>query len=249
MKSQFAFFRRVIVVGLLGANASFVACSNSDGGPSATAGSFASGAASGANPGHGGNTAAAGHSGGMPLGGSVNGGADTGGSAHGGAGAMPSGGTSAASGGGGSPASAGSSNAGSGGSGGSAGSAGGASGSGHGGSAGAGPTMSATQAIFDQHCTNCHDANKSGLPSYPSLPLTSDAAYGALVSQPADETCGGIRVVPANSALSYLFRKVSDATPCDGLRMPHKPEVGPATPLSALEIETIRAWIDGGAQP
>jgi len=143
-------------------------------------------------------------------------------------------------GGGGSNAGAGGSHAG--------GHAGGSSARGHAGSTGPGPTMSATQAIFDQHCIICHDASKTGLSDYPGLPLTSDAAYGALVSHPADETCGGTRVVPGDSANSYLYQKVSDPTPCSGVQMPHKPEVGPNAPLNATELETIRAWIDGGAQ-
>ena len=109
--------------------------------------------------------------------------------------------------------------------------------------------MAGVQAIFDQHCVSCHDASKTGLPSYPALPLTSSASYSALVSHAADETCGGTRVVPFDSSQSYLYHKVNDATPCSGVRMPHKPEVGPAQILSTAELDTLRAWIDGGAHP
>ncbi|HET7544857.1 MAG TPA: hypothetical protein VFK05_33550 [Polyangiaceae bacterium] len=267
MKSQIVFFHRITWLSLLLVNVSS-ACSN-EGSSSGTGG----------NPGTAGVAAVAGHSGAHANGGNAQGGASAGGAASGVAGSSgmsfmsgAGGGSSAAagsstSGASGSVAIAGSSSGGRGGSGGTAGgsnsagaggvagssNSGGASGrAGAGGSAGGGgtgPTMSATQAIFNQRCTNCHDASKTGLTDYPGLPLTSDAAYQALVSHPADQTCGGTRVVPYDSANSYLFRKVSDATPCSGLRMPHKPEVGPMTPLSATEIETIRAWIDGGAHP
>jgi hypothetical protein len=253
VKSNFSCFRRFATIGLLAINATFLACSNSDGSSGTSAGSSGADAASGANQGHGGN-AAAGHSGDEGLGGGAQGGANAGGAAHAGSAGTNAGGMSSVSGSGGaagSAAAAGSPNAGSGGSAGgtSGANAGGASGGGHGGSAGAGPTISATQAIFDQHCINCHDASKTGLPAYPGLPLTAGAAYAALVSHPADQTCGGTRVVPSDSAHSYLFRKLSDATPCSGAQMPRKPEVGPTAPLSATELETIRAWIDGGAHP
>jgi len=255
VKNHFRLLESAIVLGLLAANATFLACTSSDGSSSMTAGSSGTLAASGANQDRGGNGDTAGHSGAVELGGSAPGGANAGGATHGGSGAPSSGGMNSGSGGGGGvlPA-AGSSNAGHGGSTGGAGTSNGgastnAGSSGQEGHAGAGPTMSATQAIFDQHCTNCHDASKTGLSDYPALPLTSDVAYAALVSHPADESCGGTRVVPYDSTHSYLFRKVSDATPCSGVRMPHKPEVGPTSPLNATELETIRAWIDGGAHP
>jgi len=94
---------------------------------------------------------------------------------------------------------------------------------------------------------NCHDATKQGLPSYPSLSLTADDAYAALVGHPADETCGGVRVVAGDPASSYLIHKVSDATPCDGARMPAKYETLPASPLTTDQIATLTSWIAAGA--
>jgi hypothetical protein len=106
---------------------------------------------------------------------------------------------------------------------------------------------SAVQAIFDAHCTTCHDATKTGLPANPTLPLTADVSYATLVGIPAMETCGGTRVVPGDSADSYLYHKVADVTPCSGSRMPRPFEVGPILPLSAADIATIKDWIDEGA--
>jgi hypothetical protein len=137
----------------------------------------------------------------------------------------------------------------------SAGHAGGASGVGGsagnaGSAAGSGDSVSFAdvQSIFDEHCVRCHDATMTHPPGYSALPLTADAAYDAIVSQPAIETCGGTLVVPNDPTNSYLLHKVADATPCEGARMPRPFEVGPAVPLSDAEISTIRSWIVGGAK-
>jgi hypothetical protein len=93
----------------------------------------------------------------------------------------------------------------------------------------------------------CHDAAKSGLPSYPQLSLTPSDAYDALVGHPADETCGGTRVVAGDSAASYLIQKLTQTMPCDGAQMPAKFELLPAMPLTAAQIQVISSWIAGGA--
>lgn len=132
-----------------------------------------------------------------------------------------------------------------------AGASSGAGGAGTGGAAGAadsGTTFADVQAIFSQHCVGCHDATNTHPPGYADLPLTMDAAYDALVSRPAHETCGGTLVVPNDPASSYLVHKISDATPCEGSRMPRPFEVGPAVPLSDAEIATIKTWIASGAK-
>ncbi|HSU40992.1 MAG TPA: hypothetical protein VLJ38_15550, partial [Polyangiaceae bacterium] len=115
----------------------------------------------------------------------------------------------------------------------------------HGGAPGA--TLAAVQAIFDDRCVNCHDASKGGLPTYPMLPLTAGASHAALVNVAADETCGGVRVVPGNPDASYLVKKLEQTMPCDGQHMPRPFEVGTAPPLTADELATIRAWIAAGA--
>jgi hypothetical protein len=118
-------------------------------------------------------------------------------------------------------------------------------------SAGSGKTASfaEVQAIFDARCTNCHDASKQGLPFYPSLSLVHADAYAALVGKTADESCGGTRVVAGAPNQSYLMQKLGPGDPCDGSHMPTPFEVGPRRDLSSAELETVRSWIAGGAQP
>jgi hypothetical protein len=112
-----------------------------------------------------------------------------------------------------------------------------------------GGSFADVQAIFDDRCVMCHAADNPGLPGYPELPLTHDVAYGLLVNRPALEMCGGTYVVPGQPDQSYLFRKVNDDMPCNGLRMPARMEVGPMVPLTAAQIATIRTWIERGALP
>jgi mono/diheme cytochrome c family protein len=110
----------------------------------------------------------------------------------------------------------------------------------------------AVQAIFAKSCVRCHDPAHPLVPESPTfieMPLTPTTAYAALVNKPASETCGGMRVTPGDATRSYLYHKVSDATPCDGKRMPHPGMLANGPPLSDADIATIAAWINGGALP
>jgi hypothetical protein len=109
--------------------------------------------------------------------------------------------------------------------------------------------MAEVQAIFDARCVQCHDSTKVGLPAYPQLSLTASNARAALVNKPALEACGGTLVVSGNPDQSYLIHKLSDATPCEGSRMPRPFEIGTAPPLTAEQMATIRSWIGAGAMP
>ena len=125
---------------------------------------------------------------------------------------------------------------------------------GGGGNAGSGGapegTLANVQAIFDVHCTNCHDAQKQGIPSYPSLSLVAADTYAALVNKAADAPCGGTRVVPGAPDKSFLMEKIeTGVTPCFGQHMPRPFEIGPELNLSTAELETIRSWIAAGALP
>ena len=110
-----------------------------------------------------------------------------------------------------------------------------------------GPAFASVLKIFRARCTECHAAGAIA-PGMPSLHLTSDVAYRSLVGVPAEQTCGGTLVVPSSSAQSYLLRKLIEATPCQGVRMPMAYE-GPFAPLSDADLEAIRSWIDQGAPP
>jgi hypothetical protein len=120
---------------------------------------------------------------------------------------------------------------------------------GAGGASGGGGGFAAVLDVFAAHCTNCHDATKQGLPTYPQLSLTAGDAYAALVNKPADETCGGTRVVPGNPGASYLMQKLTQDPPCDGLHMPRAFEVIAPPPLTSAELGAISGWISAGAGP
>lgn len=130
--------------------------------------------------------------------------------------------------------------------GGAGGSAGGRAGAG-GSSADGGIEFAAVLSVFKARCVECHSAGAVAVPKT-TLYLTADVAYGALVGVVADETCGGIFVVPGKSAESYLIQKLTEAAPCDGMEMPMAYE-GPFVPLDATQLATIESWIDAGAPP
>jgi hypothetical protein len=117
------------------------------------------------------------------------------------------------------------------------------------GDAAAAVSFSLVSSILEAHCTLCHDASKRGLPTFPELPLTRDAAYAALVGRSATEACGGKLVTPGHPESSYLYLKLTQPTPCDGMRMPRPFEVLPVGPLPESDLALIRAWIAGGARP
>ena len=108
---------------------------------------------------------------------------------------------------------------------------------------------SAVQAVFDARCITCHNATALGLPGYAALPLTSDVSHKNLVNQPAHETCGNLLVAPGKPMESYLWQKLTAATPCEGGHMPAKYEMLPAPPLTTEQLAAIQDWIACGALP
>lgn len=96
------------------------------------------------------------------------------------------------------------------------------------------------QQIFDDNCVSCH--NVAG-----GLDLTAPLSWSDLVNQPAPdpETCGGSLVAPGNASGSYLYQKVSSASPCYGAQMPMG-EFFP-NPLPDCVIAMVGAWIAEGA--
>ena len=119
------------------------------------------------------------------------------------------------------------------------------------GSGDGGQAFAAVQAIFAaENCARCHDPAYPVVPETPTfvaLALTPDP-YGALVGQPAHEACGGTLVVPGDPAASYLYHKLTDNPPCEGLRMPHPGMLASRPPLSDADLATVAAWIRGGAR-
>lgn len=102
------------------------------------------------------------------------------------------------------------------------------------GPAGGGDSFAADiQPIFDLRCAGCHGGN-GGLDLSPGL------AYGNLVSVQSQGYAPMMRVQPGDPENSVLYGKVSGST--FGDRMPLGQE-----PLTAGQIESIRAWIAAGA--
>ncbi len=89
--------------------------------------------------------------------------------------------------------------------------------------------------IIGMRCS-CHVAGSGG------LVMGGDAAsaYAAMVNQPSSQTTP--YVTPNDSANSYMYQKVTGSQG-SGSQMP----LGGM--LSADEMDTIKEWIDGGANP
>ena len=132
------------------------------------------------------------------------------------------------------------------GAGGAGGSAGGRAGAG-GSSTDGGTSFALVLSVFKARCVGCHSAGAIAVPKT-TLYLTADVAYSAMVGVVADETCGGIFVIPGKSSESYLVQKLTEAAPCDGVQMPMAYE-SPFMPLDSTQLAAIVSWIDEGAPP
>jgi len=105
----------------------------------------------------------------------------------------------------------------------------------------ANPPFAAIQAIFDANCIECHTTGAD-------LDLSAGHPPADLVGQPAPakESCGGMLVVPGDPGASYLYQKLSSATPCAGQQMPIAQEIF-SNPLPDCLVALVRAWIAAGA--
>jgi hypothetical protein len=116
------------------------------------------------------------------------------------------------------------------------------------------PALADVQAIFDASCagSSCHIDPTGGCLAAPfgGLSLCAAEARAALVDVPSLEVSALALVAPLDSARSYLLRKLLPATsgggPIPGTLGQREP---PGPPLSPDQLQTIAAWIDGGALP
>jgi hypothetical protein len=98
------------------------------------------------------------------------------------------------------------------------------------------------QPIFTNNCalSGCHaSGSASG-----GMVLDPGQAYANLVNVTSSEVAPDKRVVPGNSAASYIIEKLTHTAPRSGERMP----LG-GDPLPDDQINLIRTWIDEGAKP
>ena len=101
------------------------------------------------------------------------------------------------------------------------------------------PTLSSIQdLIFNESCIDHHgDHAVEG-----DLDLTEGMSYAELVNMPSIQVLGLNRVEPNDAENSYLIHKLEDRTSIEGNRMP------PAGLLTTEQIDTIKEWINNGAQ-
>jgi hypothetical protein len=110
----------------------------------------------------------------------------------------------------------------------------------------AAPTRSFSAEVFpifsSNACPICHDAVT---PSAGLDLASAAAAYTSLVNKSTD-SCSPNRlyVAPGSPDTSYLINKLTDVGICSGVRMPRN-----RPPLSAAQIDLVRAWIAAGAAP
>ncbi len=106
-------------------------------------------------------------------------------------------------------------------------------------------TLSDVQPIFTSTCalSGCHAATNPEL----GMSLSVGQTFANVVNVPATELSTMNRVTPGQPDNSYLVHKVQ-GTHLDvggsGFQMPKG-----RSPLTQMEIDLIRAWIEAGAQP
>jgi hypothetical protein len=115
------------------------------------------------------------------------------------------------------------------------------------------PTFADVQPILAASCAGgCHADLTGGCLTAPlaGLSLCAAEARAALVNIPSSEVSSLLLVAPGDSARSYLLRKVLPATsgggPIPGTLGEREP---PGDPLTSDQLDTLTAWIDGGALP
>jgi hypothetical protein len=98
------------------------------------------------------------------------------------------------------------------------------------------------QPIFNQNCalSGCHAADTAS----GEMILDAGMSYSNLVNVTSSEVAPDKRVVPGNSAVSYIIEKLTRVQPRSGSQMP----LG-SNPLPDDQINLIKTWIDAGAKP
>ena len=106
---------------------------------------------------------------------------------------------------------------------------------------GTAPTLTELQAsVFTPNCAipGCH----AGPTPEQGMDLSDGQTFAHTVNVDVVELSGYVRVLPGNSADSYLYMKITADPRIVGGQMPFG---GP--PLSAEQVEAVKAWIDAGA--
>ena len=98
------------------------------------------------------------------------------------------------------------------------------------------------QPIFNRNCalSGCHATDSAS----GGMILDAGQSYANLVNVASSEVAPDKRVVPGNSAASYIIEKLTHTAPRSGDRMP----LG-GDPLPDDQLNLIKTWIDEGAKP
>lgn len=97
--------------------------------------------------------------------------------------------------------------------------------------------------IFEMHCVECHDSSGEGI----AASGFSVADYDGVMKGTDLEQF----VVPGSSVSSTLYLVVAQKTAPEIQMPPHHDKAwaeGRGSPLSEQDVETIKMWIDQGAQ-
>lgn len=124
----------------------------------------------------------------------------------------------------------------------------GAAGSAAGGHAGHGVTLGCLTAFVPAKCatSGCHDDQSR---AYGMDLSTGESIYAAWVNRNGLDNCKNQlvpRVVPGEPDASFVYRKITSQLSCVGDISQAMPPP-PAAPLSAAEVQVVRAWIAAGA--
>ena len=101
-------------------------------------------------------------------------------------------------------------------------------------------TSAEVLAIFNQKScatSGCHGGMR---PSQGIDLSTAPKLESTLIGQTSGQCASKLLVAPGDPAASYLVNKLTGMGMCGGSQMPKG-----ATPLSAAELDTVRAWISG----
>jgi hypothetical protein len=107
------------------------------------------------------------------------------------------------------------------------------------------------QPVFNARCTSCHSgAGPSGAGPSGNLDLSASVSYANLVNKPVSSTCantvpGAVRVRPADTAGSMLWRKLANTPDKCGGAMPSNSNG--LIVVARSEFNGIEKWIQDGA--
>lgn len=100
------------------------------------------------------------------------------------------------------------------------------------------------QPIFNAYSCGGSMCHGGARPAEGLVLSSATSGYAGLVNVSSTECTSKVRVKPGDTTASYLINKLTGSGMCTGSRMPKM-----GTGLTTAELNTVRAWILGGAAP